>query len=42
MAPTYTHEFDHKGYKGKVEIPLGLFIDGEWAESTEGGGKSIE
>jgi hypothetical protein len=42
MAPTFTHEFDHAGYKGKVEIPVGLFIDGEYTESAAGGGKTIE
>jgi len=38
--PTFTHEFDHAGYKGKVEIPLGLFINGEYVSSKDG--KTIE
>jgi aldehyde dehydrogenase (NAD+) len=42
MAPTYTHEFNHAGYKGKVEIPLGLYIDGDWHESADKNGKTIE
>ncbi len=40
MAPTLTHEFNHAAYKGKVEIPLGLYINGEWTESKDG--KTIE
>jgi len=42
MAPTFTHEFNHAGYKGKVEVPVGLFINGEWVESVAGGAKTIE
>jgi aldehyde dehydrogenase (NAD+) len=42
MAPTFTHEFDHAGYKGKVEIPTGLFINGEWTESVDKNAKTIE
>ena len=40
MAPTYTHDFDHAAYKGKVEIPTGLWINGEYVNSQ--GGKTIE
>lgn len=29
MAPSFTHSFDHAGYKGKVEIPTGIFINGD-------------
>jgi len=36
MAPTYTHKFDHAAFKGEVEIPLGLFINGEHVESKDG------
>jgi len=42
MAPTFTHEFNHAGYKGKVEVPVGLYIDGEWTESAGSGAKTIE
>ncbi|KAK1922379.1 aldehyde dehydrogenase [Papiliotrema laurentii] len=42
MAPTYTHDFNHAGFKGKVEIPLGVFIDGEWRDSADKGGKTID
>lgn len=42
MAPSFTHEFDHAGYKGKVEIPTGLYIDGEWTESVDKNAKTIE
>jgi hypothetical protein len=38
--PTFTHEFSHSAFKGKVEIPLGLFINGEWVDSKDG--KTIE
>lgn len=40
MAPTYTHKFDHAAFKGEVEIPLGLFINGEHVEGKDG--KTIE
>jgi len=39
---TYTHQFDHSGFKGKVEIPTGLFINNEWVDSTEKNGKTID
>jgi len=42
MAPKFTHEFNHSGFKGKVEIPTGLFINGEWSTSTDKNAKTIE
>lgn len=42
MAPTFTHEFNHAGYKGKVEVPTGIFINGEWASSVDKNAKTIE
>ena len=41
-APTFTHEFKHSGFKGKVEVPIGLFINGEWSTSVDKGAKTIE
>lgn len=41
-APTFTHEFNHVGYKGKVEVPLGLYIDGKWSNSLDKNAKTIE
>ncbi|KAL7421383.1 hypothetical protein Q5752_004268 [Cryptotrichosporon argae] len=42
MAPTYTHDFDHAHLKAKVEIPLGLFIDGTWTTSVDKNAKTID
>ncbi|ORX38945.1 aldehyde dehydrogenase [Kockovaella imperatae] len=42
MAQTFTHEFNHAGFKGKVEVPLGLFIDGKWTTSVDKGAKTID
>jgi aldehyde dehydrogenase (NAD+) len=41
-APIYTHKFDHAGFKGDVEVPLGLFIDNEWSTSKDSAAKTIE
>jgi aldehyde dehydrogenase (NAD+) len=35
-AATYTHEFNTETFKGKVEVPLGLFINGKWVNGSEG------
>ncbi|KAL0247550.1 hypothetical protein I308_103620 [Cryptococcus tetragattii IND107] len=42
MAPTFTHEFNHAGYKGKVEVPTGIFINGEWSTSVDKNAKTID
>jgi aldehyde dehydrogenase (NAD+) len=42
MAPAYTHDFNHAGYKGKVEIPTGLFFSNEWHISKDSNAKTIE
>jgi hypothetical protein len=42
MAPSYTHNFNHAGLKGKVEIPTGLFINNEWSTSKDSNAKTIE
>jgi len=41
-GPTFTHEFNHAGYKGKVEVPTGLYINGEWSESRDKNAKTID
>ncbi|WOO80947.1 Aldehyde dehydrogenase [Vanrija pseudolonga] len=40
-APTFTHTFDHAGYKGTVEVPLGLYIDGKYSVSVDKNAKTI-
>ncbi|OWZ41369.1 hypothetical protein LQV05_004808 [Cryptococcus neoformans] len=42
MAPTFTHEFNHAGYKGKVEVPTGIYINGEWSTSADKNAKTID
>ncbi|ODN88459.1 aldehyde dehydrogenase (NAD+) [Cryptococcus wingfieldii CBS 7118] len=42
MAPTFTHEFNHPGYKGKVEIPTGVFINNEWNTSLDKSAETID
>ncbi|WWD20973.1 hypothetical protein CI109_105453 [Kwoniella shandongensis] len=42
MAPTFTHEFNHAAFKGKVEVPVGLYINGEWSTSTDSNAKTID
>ncbi|OCF30567.1 aldehyde dehydrogenase (NAD+) [Kwoniella heveanensis CBS 569] len=42
MAPTFTHEFNHAGYKGKVEVPVGLYINGKWTTSADKNAKTID
>ncbi len=41
-APVFKKTFDHAGYKGTVEVPIGLFIDNEWHNSADKAGKTIE
>jgi aldehyde dehydrogenase (NAD+) len=40
MPGTFKHTFDTPAFKGDVEIPLGLFINGEFVDGSEG--KTIE
>lgn len=40
MAQTYSHTFDTPVYKGKINVPLGLYIGGKWVDGAEG--KTIE
>jgi aldehyde dehydrogenase (NAD+) len=42
MSLSFTHEFSHSGFKGKVEIPTGLFINNEWASPKSDGARTIE
>lgn len=42
MAPTFTHEFSHAAFKGKVEVPTGLYINGKWTTSVDKNAKTIE
>jgi aldehyde dehydrogenase (NAD+) len=37
---TFQYQFDAPLFKGKVEFPTGLFIDGKWLDGSEG--KTIE
>lgn len=41
MAPVFKHTFNHAGYKGDVEVPLGLFIDGKYVDSVDKNAKTI-
>jgi hypothetical protein len=40
MTKTYSHTFDSHVFKGTVEIPTGIFINGQWTDGSEG--KTIE
>ncbi|KAL1410932.1 hypothetical protein Q8F55_001875 [Vanrija albida] len=40
-APTFKHTFNHAGYKGEVEVPLGLWIDGKYTTSVDKNAKTI-
>lgn len=40
-APVYKHTFDHAGFKGDVEVPLGLFINGQYVSSVDKNAKTI-
>jgi aldehyde dehydrogenase (NAD+) len=40
MTKTYSHTFDSHVFKGTVEIPTGIFINGQWKDGSEG--KTIE
>lgn len=37
MPEVFTHKFDTPVYKGTVEIPTGLFIDGKFVDGGDGG-----
>ncbi|KIP05757.1 hypothetical protein PHLGIDRAFT_91685 [Phlebiopsis gigantea 11061_1 CR5-6] len=36
MPSVYTHKFDTPVFKGAVEIPTGIFIDGKWRDGSDG------
>ncbi|WVQ64144.1 uncharacterized protein L199_002305 [Kwoniella botswanensis] len=40
--PTFTHEFNHSAFKGKVEVPTGLYINGKWSKSLDKNAKTID
>lgn len=42
MPGTFTHTFDHAGYKGTVEVPTGLFINGKYVDSVDSKAKTID
>jgi aldehyde dehydrogenase (NAD+) len=31
MSTTFCYEFNHETFKGKVSIPTGIFIDGQFS-----------
>lgn len=35
MPETYVHKFDTPVYKGTVEIPTGIFIDGKFSDGGD-------
>lgn len=37
MPEVFTHKFDTPVFKGTVEIPTGIFIDGKFVDGSEGG-----
>ena len=41
-GPIFTHEFNHAVFKGKVEVPIGVYINGEWSKSKDSSAKTIE
>jgi len=40
-TPVFKHTFNHAGFKGDVEVPLGLFINNEYVKSVDGNAKTI-
>ena len=36
MAPTFSFNFEHPSYSGKVTFPAGLFFDGKFSAGAEG------
>ncbi|BEI81128.1 hypothetical protein CcaverHIS002_0202880 [Cutaneotrichosporon cavernicola] len=38
---TFKHSFDHAGFKGDVEVPVGLFINGKYVKSADKNAKTI-
>jgi aldehyde dehydrogenase (NAD+) len=35
MSAVFKHSFNHAGYKGDVEVPIGLFINGKYVASVD-------
>lgn len=33
---TFTYEFDNESFKGKVNFPTGIFIDGQFSAGSDG------
>lgn len=40
-APVFKHTFNHSGFKGDVEVPLGLWIGGKYEVSSDKSAKTI-
>ena len=36
MPETFKHNFDTPVFKGLVEVPLGLYIDGKFVDGSSG------
>lgn len=36
MPETFTKKFDTAVFKGEVNVPLGLYIDGKWVDGADG------
>ena len=37
MPETFVHKFDTPVFKGTVEVPTGIYIDGKWRDGENGG-----
>ena len=37
MPETFVHKFDTPVFKGTVEIPTGIFINGKFVDGSDGG-----
>jgi hypothetical protein len=35
-STTFSHEFNYEAFKGKVNFPTGLFIDGQFSAGSNG------
>ena len=35
-STTFSYEFSHEAYKGKVNFPTGVFIDGQFSAGSNG------
>ncbi|EIW66947.1 aldehyde dehydrogenase (NAD+) [Tremella mesenterica] len=41
-GPVFAHHFDHSAFKGKVEVPIGVFVNGQWGTSADKNAKTID